>query len=154
MSAHEGEAAMTGAGYPAARPSGFVRVAMGPMTKALNPAMRRLAGRPHVGMIALLRHTGRRSGRQYTTPVGAHLAGDTVVIPLTFGTESDWSRNVRAAGGCSIRLGGVDYETVQPRVVTAEEARPVVRSAYSGMQRAMFRMLGIKRFLLLHRVPG
>ena len=149
MSAHEGEAGLTSAGYPATRPSGFVRVAMGPMTKVLNPVMRKMAGRRHVQMIALVRHTGRRSGRQYTTPVGAHLAGDTVVIPRTFGTQSDWSRNVRAAGGCSIRLGGVDYETVQPRVVTAEEARPVVRSAYSGMQRAMFRMLGIKGFLLL-----
>jgi deazaflavin-dependent oxidoreductase (nitroreductase family) len=149
MSAHEGEAGLTSAGYPATKPSGFVRVAMGPMTKVLNPVMRNMAGRRHVQMIALVRHTGRRSGRQYTTPVGAHLAGDTVVIPLTFGTQSDWSRNVRAAGGCSIRLGGVDYETVQPRVVTAEEARPVVRSAYSGMQRAMFRMLGIKGFLLL-----
>ena len=149
MSAHEGEAGMTSAGYLAARPSGFVRVAMGPMTKVLNPVMRKLAGRPHVQMIALLRHTGRRSGRQYTTPVGAQLAGDTVVIPLTFGTESDWSRNVRAAGGCSIRLGGVDYEAVQPQVVTAGEARPVVRPAYSGMQRAMFRVLGIKSFLLL-----
>ena len=149
MSAHEGEAGLTSAGYPATRPSGVVRVAMGPMTKVLNPVMRKMAGRRHVQMIALVRHTGRRSGRQYTTPVGAHLAGDTVVIPLTFGTQSDWSRNVRAAGGCSIRLGGVDYETVQPRVATAEEARPVVRSAYSGMQRAMFRMLGIKGFLLL-----
>jgi hypothetical protein len=38
------------------RPSLFVRVVMGPMTKVLNPAIRRLAGRPHVQMAALVRH--------------------------------------------------------------------------------------------------
>ena len=155
MSAHQSEAGMTGAGSSAGadsvvtRPSALVRVVMAPMTKMLNPLITKRAGRPHFRMAALIGHTGRKSGRQYQTPAAARLSGDTFVIPLTFGSSSDWSRNVRAAGGCSIRLGGVDYETVQPRVVTAEEARPVVRSAYSGMQRAMFRMLGIKGFLLL-----
>jgi len=149
MSAHEGDARVASAGYVVTRPSWFVRFAMGPMTKVLNPAMRRLAGRPHFQMAALVRHTGRRSGRQYVTPVGAQLTGNTVVIPLTFGTESDWSRNVRAAGGCSIRLGGTDYDAVAPEVLSAGEARPVVRSAYTAWQRGMFRMLGIKQFLLL-----
>jgi deazaflavin-dependent oxidoreductase (nitroreductase family) len=149
VSAHEGDAKLTGAGYVVTRPSPFVRVVMGPMTKMLNPPMRRLAGRPHFQMAALVRHTGRRSGRQYVTPVGAMMTGKTIVIPLTFGTESDWSRNVRAAGGCSIRMGGTDYDAVAPEVLSASEARPVVRAAYSGLQRGMFRMLGIKQFLLL-----
>jgi len=149
MSAHDDDAQAATAGYVVTRPSWFVRVAMGPMTTVLNPAMRRLAGRPPCPMAALGRHTGRRSGRQYVTPVGAQLAGNTVVIPLTFGTESDWSRNVRATGGCSIRLGGTDYDAVAPEVLSAAEARPVVRSAYTAWQRGMFRMLGIKQFLLL-----
>jgi len=149
MSAHDGDAQVASAGYVVTRPSWFVRVAMGPMTKVLNPVIRKMAGRPHFRMAALVRHTGRRSGRQYVTPVGAELTGNTVVIPLTFGTESDWSRNVRAAGGCSIRLGGTDYDAVAPEVLSAGEARPVVRSAYSAWQRGMFRMLGIKQFLLL-----
>ena len=149
MSAHDGDAQVASAGYVVTRPSWFVRVAMGPMTKVLNPVIRKVAGRPHFRMAALVRHTGRRSGRQYVTPVGAELTGNTVVIPLTFGTESDWSRNVRAAGGCSIRLGGIDYDAVAPEVLSAGEARPVLRSAYSAWQRGMFRMLGIKQFLLL-----
>ena len=152
MSAHDGDAQVTSAGYVVTRPSMFVRVAMGPMTKVLNPVIRKMAGRPHFRMAALVRHTGRRSGRQYVTPVGAELTGNTVVIPLTFGTESDWSRNVRAAGGCSIRLGGTDYDAVAPEVLSAGEARPVVRSAYSAWQRGMFRMIGIKQFLLLRVV--
>ena len=63
MSAHEGDARVASTGYVVTRPSWFVRVVMGPMTKVLNPAMRRLAGRPHFQMAALVRHTGRRSGR-------------------------------------------------------------------------------------------
>lgn len=105
-------------------------------------------------MAALVRHTGRRSGRSYVTPVGAQLAGDTVVIPLTFGTESDWSRNVRAAGGCSIRLAGTDYDARAPEVVSAREAQPVVKAAYHGWQRGMFWMMGIKQFLLLRLAPS
>ena len=152
MSAADGDARVASAGYVVTRPSWFVRVAMGPMTKVLNPVIRKVAGRPHFRMAALVRHTGRRSGRQYVTPVGAELTGNTVVIPLTFGTESDWSRNVRAAGGCSIRLGGTDYDAVAPEVLSAGEARPVLRSAYSAWQRGMFRMIGIKQFLLLRVV--
>jgi deazaflavin-dependent oxidoreductase (nitroreductase family) len=124
------------------------------MTKVLNPMIMKMAGRPHFRMAALIGHTGRKSGRQYQTPAGARLSGDTFVIPLTFGSGSDWSRNVRAAGGCSIRLNGVDYEATAPEVVSKADARTVIRAAFSPVERAMFRMLGIKQFLLLHRVPG
>src|SRR5204862_7872584 len=84
-------------------PSLVVRVAMRPMTKVLNPLMGKLAGRRHIRMAAEIRHVGRTSRRAYVTSVGAHVSGDVAVIPLTFGNQSDWSKNVRAAGGCSIR---------------------------------------------------
>jgi len=133
------------------RPSWLVTVVMGPLTKVLNPVMRKLAGRRHVMMAAQIRHVGRRSGRPYVTPAGARLTGDTFVIPLTFGNSSDWSRNVRAAGGCEIRLDGTDYRAVQPELADREQAAPVVRAAFGPVQRAMFRMLGIRQYLLLQR---
>jgi hypothetical protein len=40
------------------------------------------------------------------TSVGARLQAGIVLIPLTFGNRSDWARNVRAAGECSVRLNG------------------------------------------------
>jgi deazaflavin-dependent oxidoreductase (nitroreductase family) len=135
-------------------PSRLVAVVMGPMTKALNPVMRKLAGRRHVMMAAQIRHVGRRSGQQYVTPAGARLAGDTFVIPLTFGNQSDWSRNVRAAGGCSIRLDGTDYRAVQPRLADRGQAGPVIRAAFGPVVRAMFRMLGIRQYLLLQRAES
>jgi deazaflavin-dependent oxidoreductase (nitroreductase family) len=133
------------------RPSRLVAVVMGPLTKVLNPVMRKLAGRRHVMMAAQIRHVGRRSGRAYVTPAGARLTGDTFVIPLTFGNTSDWSRNVRAAGGCEIRLDGTDYRAVQPEFADRDQAAPVVRAAFGPVERAMFRMLGIRQYLLLHR---
>ena len=136
---------------PVVRPSRLVAVVMAPLTKVLNPLMRKLAGRRHVMMAAQIRHVGRRSGRPYVTPVGARLTGNTFVIPLTFGNSSDWSRNVRAAGGCEIRLDGTDYRAVQPELADRDQAAPVVRAAFGPVPRAMFRMLGIRQYLLLHR---
>ena len=62
----------------------------------------------------------------------------------TFGNQSDWSRNVRAAGGCSIRLNGVEYQVNRPELADWAQAGPSVRAAYSPAMRAMFRLLGIR----------
>lgn len=142
--------------HPATRvpPSRFVSMVMGPMTKVLNPFIVKLAGRPHFRMAALLTHTGRRSGRTYGTPVGARRAGDTVLIPLTFGNQSDWSRNVLAAGHCSLRLEGVDYDATTPVLLSPEEADRQVRLAFGRLERASMRMLGIRQFLRLSVVPA
>ena len=136
------------------RPSRLVAVVMGPLTKVLNPVMLKLAGRRHVMMAAQIRHVGRWSGRTYVTPAGARLTGDTFVIPLTFGNQSDWSRNVRAAGGCEIRLDGTEYRAVQPELADRDRAAPVLRAAFGPVERAMFRMLGIRQYLLLRRAES
>jgi deazaflavin-dependent oxidoreductase (nitroreductase family) len=146
---------MTGTTRPGAaevvRPSRLVTIVMAPLTRLLNPVITRLAGRRHFRMAAQIRHVGRRSGRPYVTPAGARLAGDTFVIPLTFGNQSDWSRNVRAAGGCSIRLNGVDYRADRPQLADRAQAGDLVRAAFSPVERAMFLVLGIRQFLLLQR---
>jgi len=80
-------------------PSLLVRIAMRPLTRILNPLMRKFAGRRHVRMAAEVRHIGRTSGRAYSTPAGARVHGDVAVIPLTFGNQSEWAKNVQAARG-------------------------------------------------------
>ena len=143
--------AVAGALQPVA-PSLVVKIVLRPMTKVLNPLIRKLAGRRHFWMAAQMWHVGRRSGRRYMTPVGARRSGDLVVIPLTFGNRSDWSQNVRAAGGCSIRLKGRDYQATRPEFLSVQEAQPLVRSAFSPLERASFRMLGIRQVMSLHVV--
>ena len=152
MSSERAAAATPGAMEPVA-PSLVVRIVMRPMTKLLNPLVIKMAGRRHFRMAAQIHHVGRRSGRPYTTPAGARRGDEVIVIPLTFGNQSDWSRNVQAAGGCSIRLEGKDYRATQPQFLSWQEAKPLIRSAFSPFERASFRMLGIRQFMRLHAVP-
>jgi deazaflavin-dependent oxidoreductase (nitroreductase family) len=68
-----------------------------------------------------LEHVGRRSGIVRHTPLRAFRVHDTVVIGLNFGRESDWLKNIEAAGGCRMRLGGEQLELGAPRVVPLEQ---------------------------------
>jgi deazaflavin-dependent oxidoreductase (nitroreductase family) len=138
----------------AVAPAPFVRIVVRPMTKVLNPLVGKLAGRRHFAMAAQIHHVGRSSGRPYVTSAGARLSGETIVIPLTFGNRSDWSRNVRAAGGCSIRLKGRDYAATEPKLLDVQDARPLIRAAFSPLERASFRLLGIRQVLSLQGVPA
>jgi hypothetical protein len=61
---------------------------------------------------------------------------------LTFGNRSDWSQNVRAAGGCSLRLNGRDCDATRPEFLSLQEEQPLVRAAFSPLERASVRMLG------------
>jgi deazaflavin-dependent oxidoreductase (nitroreductase family) len=130
-------------------PAPFVRIVMRPMIKKLNPVIGRFAGRKNFNMAAQIRHVGRSSGRPYATPVSVRLIGDVALIALTFGNQSDWARNVYAAGGCAIRLDGLDYIATDPEFLSRSQAEPELRAAFNPSQRAVFRMLGIKQFMRL-----
>jgi deazaflavin-dependent oxidoreductase (nitroreductase family) len=133
-------------------PSLFVRLVMGPMTKILNPFVATLAGRRHFPMVAQIHHVGRRTGKPYVTSVGASVQGGAVLIPLTFGNRSDWTRNVRAAGQCSVRLNGTVYQTVAPQFIDAAHAAALIRGAFGPLQRLTFRLLGIQQYMQLRLV--
>jgi deazaflavin-dependent oxidoreductase (nitroreductase family) len=131
-------------------PSPIVRLVLGPLSRLLNPLVGVLAGRRYVPLIARIHHVGRRSGKPYMTPTGAHVTGNTIVIPLSFGNVSDWARNVRAAGGCVVQLGGKSYHATQPRFVDAADAKPVVDQSFNAVNRFGFRLFGIRQYLVLH----
>ena len=76
------------------RPSWLVRNIVAPLTKVLNPVSVKMAGGPGFRMAGRVHHVGRRSGTKYVTPVGARVTDAKVLIPLTFGNQSDWVRNV------------------------------------------------------------
>lgn len=89
----------------------------------LNPWMLRRAEH-HTVYYAVLSHVGRRSGQRYATPVVADFSADTasVLIPLPYGTQTDWCRNVLAAGRCTLSKNGSIYSLVEPQVLNATEA--------------------------------
>lgn len=114
----------------------------------VNPfIVRTIAGR--IRPYAVVRHVGRRSGRAYATPVWAAPQGDDIMIALILGTETDWCRNVRAAGGCTLQVGRISYALSGPQVVDQAAALP----AFPVWIRLVARLVGLRHFLRL-RVAG
>ncbi|BBY90480.1 hypothetical protein MGALJ_01490 [Mycobacterium gallinarum] len=111
---------------------------------ALNPAMMHLAGRRH-WYAAVMRHTGRRSGRHYATPVVADRVANGFIVPLPYGTDVDWLRNVQASGAAAVSVGGHTYDVVEPEIIDAATAGPQL----SPRRRRVFQAFGIKRFVKL-----
>lgn len=93
--------------------------------RSLARLVRRADGVAHrlTGHAALadLEHVGRRSGIVRHTPLRAFRRGETVVVGLNFGRESDWVQNVVAAGRCTMHLGDEDLELGPPRLVPIAE---------------------------------
>jgi deazaflavin-dependent oxidoreductase (nitroreductase family) len=61
-------------------------------------------------------HRGRRSGRTYRTPVNVFRREGGFVIALTYGRESDWVKNVLAAGGCELQTRRHRHMLTSPRL--------------------------------------
>jgi hypothetical protein len=137
----------------ASPPPLFVRTVMRPMTKVFNPLIVRLAGRRHVNFAAKIHHRGRRSGQVYVTPATARLSGGIFWIGLTFGSGSDWCRNVLAAGECVITWHGQDYRATRPSLVDRSVGLAGSGRAFKRRERAVMRVIGITQFLRLEMVP-
>ncbi|HZA09433.1 nitroreductase family deazaflavin-dependent oxidoreductase [Mycobacterium sp.] len=71
---------------------------------------------------AVVIHRGRRSGRTFRTPLWAFRRRDKFVIALTYGSNSDWVRNVLAAGGCELESRRRRYQVASPQVYRDETA--------------------------------
>jgi deazaflavin-dependent oxidoreductase (nitroreductase family) len=86
----------------------------------VNKVLLRFAGH---AAFADLEHVGRKSGAVRHTPVRAFRRQDRVVIGINFGRQSDWLKNVQAAGGCRMRLAGERLELGEPRVIPVAPTR-------------------------------
>lgn len=79
---------------------------------------------PFVPPFAVIVHKGRRTGREYRTPVLAFRAGKRLYVGLPYGSDTDWVRNLlaRERGGME-RLGRAGRLS-EPRVVTGGDDLP------------------------------
>jgi deazaflavin-dependent oxidoreductase (nitroreductase family) len=66
-------------------------------------------------------HCGRKSGREYRTPVKVFRREDGYVISLPYGSGSDWVQNVLAADGCDLMTRGRRVHLVAPNVFIDNE---------------------------------
>jgi deazaflavin-dependent oxidoreductase (nitroreductase family) len=111
----------------------------------LNPAMLHVAGRKH-WYASVIRHTGRRTGKAYATPVVAELvAGDGMIIPLPYGTGVDWLRNLLSAGKATVIVAGQSYDVTEPEIIDAATAGPLL----SRRRRRIFDRVGIAQYVRL-----
>lgn len=69
---------------------------------------------------AVVQHVGRKSNRDYSTPVLAWIRDDRVSIPIVYGNTSDWVRNVLAAGEFTMVQAGQTYRVAGARLVPAD----------------------------------
>lgn len=112
--------------------------------KHLNPQMMRFAGGEH-WYSSVVRHRGRVTGREYATPVWAVRANGHFYIPLPYGEDVDWCRNILQAGSCVIDHHGRRYEPTDPAIVSSEEAA----SELPLRDRIRFSTYGVSSYLRL-----
>jgi deazaflavin-dependent oxidoreductase (nitroreductase family) len=101
----------------------------------LNRVTRHLA--PHLPGFGVIEHRGRKSGRLYRTPINVFGTGTGYLIALTYGTDTDWIRNLRAAGEAVLITRGRRVTIVDPRLHqdTTRRGIPRVPRAILGLFR-------------------
>jgi deazaflavin-dependent oxidoreductase (nitroreductase family) len=122
------------------------------LPKALTPFNRLVTNRimrpaaPFVAPLALLEHTGRRSGHTFRTPIFAFRSPRGWVVALTYGPDVDWLRNVQAAGAARLHARGRSYAVSAPeRLHGAAGARLL-----PAVIRGPLRLMNVDEFVDLH----
>jgi len=106
--------------------------------RILGPLATRMPG---MGVVV---HVGRNTGRVYRTPVILFRRGNGFVIALTYGSKSEWVRNVVAQGGCELETGGHRVRLTNPYLYRDEKRRAV-----PAFVRIMLGVLNVSDFVEL-----
>ena len=126
-----------------------VMLSRGPLRRFLttyNGMTRKISGTPWSSW-GLLTHVGRRSGRTYQTSLGAHPYGDGFLLPLGYGTHTDWYQNLMAAGTGELAWKGRTYHLDRPELISGPEAT----RAWPRRDRILLQLAGIHDFVWLHQ---
>jgi len=113
-----------------------------------NRLTRRFAGR--VPPFAIVTHTGRRSGKQYRTPIMAFPVDAGFLVALTCVTDTGWVRNVRAGGTCTLIYRGRSTQLSRPQLLH----RTPNELSLPRLVQVILRRSGISEFLQLSSADG
>lgn len=94
---------------------------------------------PHVPPFAVLHHRGRRTGSAYRTPVLAFRSHRGVVVPLFYGLEVEWLRNVLLDGSAHVVRRGWWYRLDEVGICSGEAFLGTV----PGWLRPALRLAGV-----------
>jgi deazaflavin-dependent oxidoreductase (nitroreductase family) len=120
------------------------------LARAVQPLASPLAGNRWFPLWAILRHTGRTSGKSYSIPVVALKTPDGFMIPLPFGDATQWVKNVLSAGGGSLRFAGREYQFTEPRVVDHD----VAAQHLPRVLRFVTARIGLRQYVLVRSVTS
>jgi deazaflavin-dependent oxidoreductase (nitroreductase family) len=97
----------------------------------------------------ILTHLGRKSGKVYRTPINVFRASNGFIIALTYSSQSEWVKNVLAAGGCELRTLGKRYQLSAPNVV-----HDPTRRRFPLPVRVVLRIVGANKYMELSKSPA
>jgi deazaflavin-dependent oxidoreductase (nitroreductase family) len=107
----------------------------------INPVVVRSAGFRD-NTFALVRYRGRKSGKSYQTPLIVRRTGDDFTVALTYGRDTQWFKNVRAAGECELVWHGEQYHVGAIELLSAEDGL----AAFPFPMSPILRLRGTKDF--------
>lgn len=94
----------------------------------------------------ILMHVGRKSGKVYRTPANVFRAPNGFIIALTYSSQSEWVKNVLAAGDCELKTRGKKYQLSAPKVV-----HDLTRRRFPFPVRLVLRLVGADEYMELAR---
>ena len=92
----------------------------------------------------ILTHVGRKSGKVYRKPINVFRASNGFIIALTYSSQSEWVKNVLAAGGCELKTRGKKYQLSATNVV-----RDPMRRRFPIPVRVVLRIVGADEYMEL-----
>ena len=97
----------------------------------------------------ILTHVGRKSGKVYRTPVNIFRSPEGFLIALTYGRESEWVKNILAAGGCELETRGVRHQLFALTIV-----HDPTRRRFPLPVRIVLRLIGATDFMQVSTSRG
>ena len=92
----------------------------------------------------IITHVGRKSGKIYRTPINVFRAPNGFAVALTYGRQSEWVKNVLAAGRCELQTGGRHYHLSDPKI-----AHDPTRKQFPFPVRIVLGIVGANDFMQL-----
>jgi len=115
--------------------------------RATRPWALKASGTPGA-YASIVRHVGRVTGQGYETPVQAISTDDGFAIALPYGPNTDWLKNVVAAGSATIVHDGSLHRVDRPEVVRMSDAA----SLFSANDQRAHRLFHVDECLIVRCV--
>jgi deazaflavin-dependent oxidoreductase (nitroreductase family) len=98
-------------------------------------------------LILLLRHTGRKSGKQYATPLQYEKINGAYYIGAARGAKADWFRNIQANPQVQVSVGRRNFKALAEPVTDPEKVADFL--AYRLKHHPL--MIGL--MMKMHKLP-